>query len=89
MYRWAGDRNIPAENIFPERTSRALAVARKVSFGSQSDAGAGTREILMSIVLTVKQRFEDFPAPLKNALDHVAQNANLDPHSLLFRQNPS
>ena len=63
--------------------------ARKVSFGSQSDAGARTREILMSILLTLKQRFDDFQTRFKNALDHLAQNPNLDPYNLLFKQNSS
>ncbi len=56
MYRWADDRNVPAENNFAERTLRPSVIARKVSFGSQSDAGAKTREILMSIVLTLPGR---------------------------------
>lgn len=89
MYRWAEDRNIPAENNFAERTLRPSVIARKVSFGSQSDAGAQTREILMSIVLTLKQRFHDFQSRFKTALDHLAQNPNLDPYNLLFQQDPS
>ena len=89
MYRWAEDRNIPAENNFAERTLRPTVIARKVSFGSQSDAGARTREILMSIVLTLKQRFEDFPTRFKNALDQLAHNPELAPYNLLFQQHPS
>jgi len=56
MYRWAEDRNVPAENNLSERTLRPLVIARKVSFGSQSDAGARNREILISIVLTLKSQ---------------------------------
>ena len=72
MYRCAQDRDVPADNNLAERTLRPTVIARKVSFGSQSDAGARTREILMSIVLTLKQRFPDFPARFKNALDQLA-----------------
>ena len=89
MYRWAEDRNIPAENNFAERTLRPLVIARKVSFGSQSDAGAQTREILMSIVLTLKQRFPNFQTRFKHALDQLAQDPNLNPYLLLFQQHPS
>jgi transposase len=84
MYRWAEDRNVPADNNFAERTLRPLVIARKVSFGSQSDAGAKTREILMSILFTLKQRFRDFQTRFKNALDRLAENPNLDPYMLLF-----
>ncbi len=89
MYRWADDRNIPAENNLAERTLRPTVIARKVSFGSQSDAGAKTREILVSVLLTLKQRFSDFQARFKTALDRLAQNPNLDPYDLLFSQHPS
>ena len=88
-YRWADDRHIPAENNLAERTLRPTVIARKVSFGSQSDAGAKTREILMSVLLTLKQRFTDFQSRLKTALDSLAQNPNLDPYPLLFSQDPS
>jgi len=89
MYRWAEDRNIPAENNFAERQLRGVVIARKVSFGSQSDAGAQTREILMSVVLTLKQHFDDFQTRFKNALDRLAENTNLHPYQVLFQQNPS
>jgi len=89
MYRWSEDRNIPAENNFAERDLRGLVIARKVSFGSQSDAGARTREILMSIVLTLKQRFDDFQTRFKNALDQLAEDPTLDPYNILFQQNSS
>jgi transposase len=89
MYRWADDRNIPAENNLAERTLRPTVIARKVSFGSQSDAGAKTREILMSVLLTLKQRLSDFQSRFKDALDSLAENPNLDPYVLLFQQDPS
>jgi transposase len=89
MYRWAEDRNIPADNNFAERTLRPSVIARKISFGSQSDDGAKTREILMSILFTLKQRFPDFYTRFQNALDRLAENPTLDPYMLLFQQNPS
>jgi transposase len=45
MYRWADDRQIPADNNLAERDLRPTVIARKVSFGSQSEAGANTRSI--------------------------------------------
>jgi hypothetical protein len=89
MYRWADDRNVPADNNFAERTLRPLVIARKVSFGSHSDAGARTREILMNILFTLKQRFDDFQIRFKNPLDRLAENPNLDPYALLSQQDPS
>ncbi|MHC4397512.1 MAG: IS66 family transposase [Planctomycetota bacterium] len=40
LYHWAGDRIIPADNNLAERELRPLVIAVKISFGSQSDAGA-------------------------------------------------
>jgi len=39
LYRWADDRNIPADNNRAERDLRLLVIARKISFGSQSGPG--------------------------------------------------
>ena len=38
----------PPDNNRPERELRPLVIARKISFGSQSAAGACTREVLMT-----------------------------------------
>ena len=92
MYRWADDRNGAdgaTENNLAERTLRPTVIARKVSFGSQSENGAKTREILMSVLLTLKQRFSDFQTRFKTALDSLAQNPSLHPYDLLFQQDPS
>jgi transposase len=55
LYHWADDRQVPAENNLAERDLRPTVIARKVSFGSQSDAGARTRGILMSVLHTLKK----------------------------------
>ncbi|NQT83870.1 hypothetical protein HQ563_12645 [bacterium] len=62
-----------------------MVIARKVSFGSQSDAGARTREILMTVLLTLKKRCHDFQSRFKHAIDQLAENAHLDPHRLIFK----
>lgn len=48
MYLWANDRRVPADNNLAERDLRPTVIARKVSFGSLSDAGAHTRSVLMN-----------------------------------------
>ena len=48
-YHWATDRRIPADHNLAERDLRPLVIARKISFGSQSDAGAKTRETLIGV----------------------------------------
>lgn len=42
LYRWAEDRRIPADSNPAERDRRPTVMARKVSLGSQSHAGAQT-----------------------------------------------
>ena len=84
LYHWARDRTIPADNNLAERDLRPLVIARKVSFGSQSDAGAHTREVLMTILYTLKKQCADPAATFKAALDALAADPSLDPYSALF-----
>jgi transposase len=84
LYHWAEDRNIPADNNRAERQLRPLVIARKISFGSQSDAGARTREILMTVLHTLKKRTPDVTTAFKSALDKLAEQANIDPHKAIF-----
>jgi len=88
LYHWARDPAIPAENNRAERDLRPLVVARKVSFGSQSPAGAHTREILLTILHTLKKRGAPLAATLQSALDHLVKNPSLDPYALLFHSSP-
>ena len=89
MYRWTLDPRIPAENNRAERELRPLVIARKVSFGSQSDAGAATREILMSVLVTLQKRTPDPLATLTAALDTLAADPNADVYRLLFGSDTS
>jgi len=88
LYHWARDRTVPADNNLAERDLRPLVIARKVSFGSQSDAGAHTREILMTILYTLKKRCADPALAFKAALDTLAADPSLDPYSALFPAQP-
>ena len=84
MYHWADDRRVPAENNLAERDLRPTVIARKVSFGSVSDAGAHTRSVLMTVVHSLKKQKIDVVQHLKFALDQLTHNMTLDPLQLLF-----
>jgi transposase len=84
LYQWADDRNVPADNNLAERELRPLVIARKISFGSQSDAGAKTREILMTVLHTLKKRTTDVTSVFKSALDKLAEQSNIEPYKAIF-----
>jgi transposase len=90
IYRWAKDRQVPADNNLAERDLRPTVIARKVSFGSQSDAGAQTRGILMTTLHTLKKQTKTNPATaFKIILDQLAKDPSLDPYHLLFPNDSS
>ncbi len=89
LYLWAEDRNIPAENNLAERDLRPTVIARKVSFGSQSDNGAHTREVLTTIFHTLKKQTKDPVLIFKDALNQFAFNPKLDLYKLLFSNKAS
>jgi transposase len=77
VYQWCLSPKIPAENNFAERAWRPTVIARKISFGSQSEKGRLTREVLMSFLVTAKKRFFDPAAKLKEFLDLIIQDKSL------------
>lgn len=89
LYHWADDRTVPADNNLAERELRPLVIARKISFGSQSVAGAATRETLMTVLHTLRKRTPDVTAAFKSALDKLAEQADLDLAKVLFNLNSS
>ncbi len=89
LYHWAKDRQIPADNNLAERDLRPSVIARKVSFGSVTDAGAQTRSILTTVVVTLKKRDYNVTAHLKWVLDQMAKNIHQDPFPLLFPKSAS
>jgi hypothetical protein len=84
LYHWVENRAVPADNNRAERELRPTVIARKVSFGSQSDAGAKTREVLMSVVHTLAKRVADPEAHFKSVLDQLAADPTQNPAALLF-----
>jgi transposase len=89
LYHWAEDPQIPAENNFAERALRPLVIARKISFGSQSQKGARTREVLMSVLHTLRKRGGDTTAQFAHALDQLAAQDSLSPCDALFKIDSS
>ena len=84
LYHWAASRDIPAENNLAERELRPLVIARKISFGSQSEKGLETREVMMTVLNTVAKRSDDVAGTLASALDALADNPELDVAKFLF-----
>ena len=84
LYHWADDRSIPADNNLAERELRPLVIARKISFGSQSDSGARTREILMTVLHTLKKRAPYVTTAFKSALDKLAEQSDIEPYRAIF-----
>ena len=84
LYHWCESAAIPAENNYAEREIRKVVIARKLSFGSQSAAGAKTREIWTSILQSLKKREANGRAKLLTALSQLSQNPDLDIASVLF-----
>ena len=87
LYHWAKNQDIPADNNLAERELRPLVISRKLSFGSQSDAGAKTREILMTVLHTLKKQTSDPALCFRSALDLLSVNPALNPFSALFRSD--
>ena len=84
LYHWVEDRRVPAHNNRAERELRPTVIARKTSLGSQSDAGAKTREIIMTLVHTLALRSPDPQSHFKSVLDQLAEDPTRDPIRLLF-----
>lgn len=85
LFHWVSDRSIPCHNNRAERELRPLVVARKTSFGSQSDRGADTRSVLTSYIQTAAKRLKDCSLKIwfRNTLDQLASDPITDPYFLL------
>jgi transposase len=84
LYHWSEDKSVPADNNLAERDLRPSVVARKVSYGSVTDAGAYARSALTTVTTTLRKRGMDSANQIKYALDALACNPEQDPYSLLF-----
>ena len=54
------------------------------SFGSQSEAGAKTRETWMTVLATLRKRVKHPQQRLKEVLDALARDPTVDVHKLLW-----
>jgi transposase len=89
LYCWVEKRAVPAENNRAERELRPTVIARKVSFGSQAEEGAKTREVLMSLIQTLKKREANPRQKFKEMLDKISQNPDMETTQLLFATDSS
>lgn len=65
-----------------------VVIARKISFGSQSDEGLKTREVLMTVLGTMKKRYPQYIlGKFVSFLNQYATNPNLDPYQVLFNDS--
>ena len=89
LYHWVESRAVPAENNRAERELRPTVIARKVSFGSQSEAGAKTRETWMTVLATLRKRVKHPQARLKEVLDALARDPGANVSQLLWMADTS
>ncbi len=83
LFHWVESPLIPAENNFAERELRPTVISRKISFGSQSEKGMSTREVLMTVIHTAKSRGHDPAEFLGDVLNVLARNKSADVSSML------
>jgi transposase len=91
LFLWVEDRRVPAHNNRAERDLRPTVIARKVSFGSSSDAGAETRSVLMSVIHTLNKRRgeQSLESVFKDILDEIVKNPQADLIPLVLRPLPN
>jgi transposase len=70
---------VPSSNNHAEREVRPAVLMRKASYGSQSQRGAATRGILMSVCRTLKNRSLDPLQTILDALRSYAATGTLPP----------
>ncbi len=85
---WADSRTLPADNNYADRELCPLVMAGKVTFCSHFDAGARTREILMTVLKTLKVRTgANVNIEFYGALDGIAENSAIDIYKSFFAKN--
>ena len=70
---------VPADNNQAEREIRPAVLMRKASYGNQSECGADTRAVLMTVYRTLKRRGHDPLQVLTDALRAYAATGQLPP----------
>ena len=70
---------VPSSNNHAEREVRPAVLMRKASYGNQSERGARTRSVLMSVMRTLKKRGLDPMSTVVDALRSYATTGTLPP----------
>ena len=70
---------VPSSNNHAEREVRPAVLMRKASYGSQSETGAWTRAVLMTVCRTLKKRGLDSLRVIVDALRTYAATNALPP----------
>ena len=70
---------VPSSNNHAEREVRPAVLMRKASYGNQSERGAATRAVLMSVCRTLKNRGLDPPANDPRRPADLRDNRDLTP----------
>lgn len=84
IFQWAENRSVPAENNMSERGVRRTVIARKVCGGSQSKDALMVREVLQSVIESLRLRYADPVAKLTEALDAYAMDSRVCIPDMLF-----
>ena len=84
LFQWVNSPDIPAENNYAERGLRPTVIARKISFGSHSEKGMRTREIMMTVMHTAKCRGHDPAEFMEEILDILARDKSADISHMLI-----
>ena len=77
IFQWAENRSVPAEDNMSERGVRRTVIARKVCGGSQSEDALMVREVLQSVVESLRLRCADPVSKLTEALDAYAMDPGI------------
>ena len=88
LFQWVAHPEAPAENNLAERRLRPLVIARKLSFGSQSTDGLRIRETLLTVMDTLRLRWDDPVGKLMEAFEAIAANPETDATDILFPKKP-
>jgi len=73
MFRWAESPEIPADSNLAERGVRGLVIARKTSFGGQSEDALWVRGVMQSVMESLALLYDDPAEALDTALDIYAK----------------
>lgn len=76
LFRWTESPNIPAENNHAERGVRGLVVARKISFGGQSEDALWVRGVMQSVMESLALLYDNPAVALAEALDIYANTGS-------------